>query len=432
MKLLFIVPYYPHAGHPFAGIFNERTALALRELGVDIQVLVPRPYAPPPFPLLSSRWRAYAQIEPRAERNGIRVHRPAYIEIPRFGAAVWRDLGAFITLRQTVRRLHRECRFDAILSMDLFGAGGLAWRLGCDLGVPACGWATGSDMAQDFGSAGERLILRALNRLDVVFYQSRELFDVAASFLRVSPGQMDSTRHRVLARGILPPKNLPGPEKRAQIRQMLGIAPDGVLVMNIGRVVHAKGIHELLISIKIAASQDPRITCVIVGCKPGFDESQQFRKQVQADQSLSERIKFLPGCNSDEVWSFLSAADIFAFPSHQRYEGMPNSVLEAMAMGLPTVAFGIPPLVEIEAGRGGIRLVPTFDIEIFAQSLVEIAKSEELRSKIGVQAACEVQGRFLVKRNMAVAIEHLSAKMRERSHQSCAQMSLGSRKSEVI
>jgi glycosyltransferase involved in cell wall biosynthesis len=38
---------------------------------------------------------------------------------------------------------------------------------------------------------------------------------------------------------------------------------------------------------------------------------------------------------------------MFAFTSH--HEGMPNSLLEAMAMGVPAIAFAIPPVVELEA-----------------------------------------------------------------------------------
>jgi len=45
----------------------------------------------------------------------------------------------------------------------------------------------------------------------------------------------------------------------------------------------------------------------------------------------------------DVVWEYLSASDIFVFPSF--HEGMPNSLLEAAWAGLPAVAFDIPQFV---------------------------------------------------------------------------------------
>ena len=117
-------------------------------------------------------------------RDGVAIHRPAYFQIPRLGSAYWIDRGAFFWCRRKARELHRRFNFDAIISFDLLGSGGLAWRLGYDLGIPASGWATGGDVRQTPGSHLERVVSQAIERLDMVFYQSRELLQVAARLLR--------------------------------------------------------------------------------------------------------------------------------------------------------------------------------------------------------------------------------------------------------
>jgi hypothetical protein len=42
--------------------------------------------------------------------------------------------------------MHRRTRFDVIHSFDLAATGGLAWRMGRDLGIPASGWAFLGDL----------------------------------------------------------------------------------------------------------------------------------------------------------------------------------------------------------------------------------------------------------------------------------------------
>ncbi|RMF84032.1 MAG: hypothetical protein D6736_20110, partial [Nitrospinota bacterium] len=128
MRLLVVVSSYPHPGHPFSGIFNEKSVLALAQLCEAVEVLAPRPYVPPLLASLVPKWRTYTHIVAREKRNGIPVHRPAYPHVPRLGGAFWIDPGAFLWCRRVARALHRHRRFTAILSFDLAGAGGLAWR----------------------------------------------------------------------------------------------------------------------------------------------------------------------------------------------------------------------------------------------------------------------------------------------------------------
>jgi teichuronic acid biosynthesis glycosyltransferase TuaC len=411
MKLLFLAPYYPQPNYLSSGHFNERSARALSAFCDIVEVLVPRPYAPPLLSSLSPRWKTYRHISRHEIRNGISVYRPGYLQIP-WGGAFWIDPGVFFWCRRTLRKMHHRVGFDAIISFDLVGVGGLAWRLGRDLGIPAIGWAIGGDVRFPENSSYRRVLLRAINNLDLVFYQSRELFEIAAHFLGISPEMMPKGKHVVLPRGIPEPPSLPKIETRNRMRSALGIRHNQTLVLSAGNILRKKGVFELLEAISLAAARDPRICCVLLGSLPALDETSSVQKVLDRSPILKDRVKVLPACIPDKVWEHLCAADIFAFPSHE--EGMPNSLLEAMAMGIPAIAFAIRPVLEIEAGTGGLVAVPPLDSALFSEAILHLCASPDERARIGERGRARVMERFMVRKNMAEAVARLREVMRKR------------------
>jgi glycosyltransferase involved in cell wall biosynthesis len=302
--------------------------------------------------------------------------------------------------------MHSRAHFDAIISFDLIATGGLAWRIAKDLSIPASGWATGDDIRVTPCSPHGRVVIQALKRLDLVFYQSRELHGRAPDFLGIQLSQMSPNRHVVLSRGIPAPPALPKLEVRKQIRAKWRITEDVLAVLYIGRIVRDKGMFELLDAISLAIARQKHLICVLVGSTPGFDESSSVRSRIERDPALREHVTILPACPPDKVWEYLCAADIFVFPSHQ--EGMPNSLLEALAMGLPAVAFAIPPVLEIEAGRNGLFLVPPFNSNLYSEAILQLAASSDRRVQMGERGRSEIMNRFMVKKNMALAVQHLT------------------------
>jgi glycosyltransferase involved in cell wall biosynthesis len=245
-----------------------------------------------------------------------------------------------------------------------------------------------------------------------VFYQSRELLEKAAGILGSKSGQLARDRHIVLPHGIPEPPAFSREEARNRIREAWGVRNDEVLVFYLGRIVRQKGILELLEALRLAVTRDAKIKGILVGSKLGFDETSLVDKKLQEIPRLRERVLLLPACTPDSVWENLCAADIFAFPSH--HEGMPNSLLEAMAMGVPAIAFAIPPVIDLEAGRGGVSLIPPLDSSLFADEIVRLAASPAERIRISRIAKAEIMDRFMVKKNMARALVHLDRMIRTR------------------
>jgi glycosyltransferase involved in cell wall biosynthesis len=312
-----------------------------------------------------------------------------------------------------MKEMHHHAQFDAILSFDLLGGGGTAWRMGRELQIPAAGWAFGSDVRSPSTSPLGRVVARALKRLDLVFYQSHELLENAARLLGVTADRISHKRHVVLPHGIPEPPSITTQEVRRQIRSDLGINDNQLMVLSIGRIVRSKGIFELLDAFSLATAKDPRLVAVIVGSTPTFDETAAVREKIAQTPRLGQRVILLPSCNPEKVWEYLCAADIFAFTSHQ--EGMPNSLLEGMALGISAVAFAIPPVLEIDAGAGALVTVPPLDSALFSEAILRLAASPDERLRIGQKGKAQVMERFMVRKNMAKAVQHIAC-MLEQPH----------------
>jgi glycosyltransferase involved in cell wall biosynthesis len=183
------------------------------------------------------------------------------------------------------------------------------------------------------------------------------------------------------------------------------VPEDRIVVLSIGRIVRAKGVYELVSAMSAARSQYPQLVCHIVGGMPGFDDAPAVTRFI-AESGAGDRVRLFPACAPDRVWEYLCAADIFAFTSHR--EGMPNSLLEAMSMGLPVVAFGIPPVIDVAAGQEALLAVPPFDIPSLTSAIGRLATFPQERLRVGNLGRQRVAEAFSIERSMARAAEELS------------------------
>ncbi len=403
MKLLLIPASYPHSAAPWAGAPNESSALTLQALGEYLEVLVPRPYAPRPL-ALSARWRPYVLEPARHVRHGITIHRPAFPMLPRVLPALWPGTVAFLFCRPLARRLHARCAFVAILSFVLAGTGELAWRLGRDLRIPVCGWATGSDSRWGARSPIGRSVRETLRRLDLVVYQSEELKALAARLLGVPPEALPTERHIVQPRGIREPAVLPGAESRHRVRSDLGVADGQIMILYLGRIVSDKGLFELVETFARRTPDRRDLVLILVGARAGHDQAPELERRV-LELAAGDRVRILQGCEPSAVWDYLVAADIFAFPSFR--EGMPNSLLEAMWAGLPAVAFAIPAVLEISRHGDGLLTVEPYDFSRFGDALLALASDPSLRRKVGEAGRELAREHFSAKRCMRVVLASL-------------------------
>ena len=228
-----------------------------------------------------------------------------------------------------------------------------------------------------------RLFRRAAYAMaDAVFTVTQELRSYHARQAWISP-----SRIRVLPNGVDVRRLSPRPDERAGIRQNLGLPAAAFVVGTVGRMVPIKDYGSLLQAAEKLASGGVNVHVLLVGSGP---ELARHQKAVAASSLLHGRVKFL-GAVAD-IAPALNAMDVFVLPSLA--EGMSNTLLEAMAAGLPVIATrvgGNPEL--IEDGRCG-WLFPPGDVSDLAARLDRLAFDADLRSAFGQAARARAVSRF--------------------------------------
>lgn len=160
---------------------------------------------------------------------------------------------------------------------------------------------------------------------------------------------------------------------KEDLRNSLGLSKDDVIVIAMGDLILRKNYST---SIKaIAKVANKRVHFLICGEGEELSRLQALAKEL----NVENQIHFL-GFRSD-VKDLLSIADIFLFSTHQ--EGLPRSMMEAMASGLPCIASNIRGNTDlIQSGKGGY-LVDSIDVAGFAEYIQLLSDDSAKRSEMG-------------------------------------------------
>jgi len=170
-------------------------------------------------------------------------------------------------------------------------------------------------------------------------------------------------------------------------------AAEGQFIAAMGRLTSQKGFDLLLRAFASLAVARSGWSLTIIGDGP---ERANLERQIEA-LGLARRVRLVGLLRNPH--QVLRRAAAFVLPS--RYEGMPTALLEAMACGLPCVSYDCPtgPREIIQDGINGL-LVPPGDVVELAQALGRVMDNDDLRRRLGGQAANVVRD-FAVDRIIA-------------------------------
>lgn len=165
-------------------------------------------------------------------------------------------------------------------------------------------------------------------------------------------------------------------EEKKQLRNALGI-PDKKTVIYTGRLAPEKGVDFLIRSfLKVETS----IGCQLIIIAEGPEMKNVMR--LLNNCNAKESILLLQGVNV--VANYLNAADLFILPSH--FEGLSNSLLEAMACGLPVISTRVGGSIDIiEDGTNGL-LVDCNSEQQLTQAIVYVLNNFLLATNLGTHA----------------------------------------------
>lgn len=177
-----------------------------------------------------------------------------------------------------------------------------------------------------------------------------------------------------------------------EAKAALGFPTAGLLVGAVGRLSDEKGFDILIRSVHALLQSGLDVRLVIVG--EGGERANLER--LIGELGLQDRVK-LAGWQAD-VRGYFEAMDVFALSSYR--EGLPNVVLEAMALEVPVVATrvnGVPRLVQ--DGRNGF-LVNAGNVDDLTTALLALLGDAELRSRFRAAGRRTVEGRYSFRTRM--------------------------------
>ncbi len=369
MRVLFITSSYPAHHDDPRGIHIHRIARGLCREGEQVTVITPGvPFAPSQevldgvevhrTPYWFHRWQHLAAglggIEPNLQQ------RPwLLLQIPTLIAAL------------SGRALRLAQAFDVIHAHWLYPAG-VAGVIAAKLRrVPLVVTSHGGDLNLARHWRILRLLTRRISRAaDACVAVSDALCE---EFFALG---VPSTSVACIPAGVELPNALPssGGEGSATYQQFESFT--GFRLVYVGSLIPRKSVETLLEAHHELERRSHRVASAIVGAGPCKDQL----KSAVRERSL-RNVFFVEGQSPSSVPRWMSAAQVLVLPSLS--EGRPVVVMEAMALGLPTVATDIPGTRELVRDRETGFLFPTRDAKGLADHIEQLLMDERLRQEMG-------------------------------------------------
>ena len=165
-------------------------------------------------------------------------------------------------------------------------------------------------------------------------------------------------------------------DKRS-LRNKLGLK-ESITVFFVGRLVYRKGVDLLIKAWEDVVVVHPSYTLLIAG----IGEEQEKLKNLCRDLGIEGNVLFLGHINNVE--EYFKVIDLFVLPS--LLEGMPNTLLEAMACRLPVIGTKIGGVVDIIKDRGNGLIVTPGNVEELKDAILTLLENKYLSEAIAEKA----------------------------------------------
>jgi teichuronic acid biosynthesis glycosyltransferase TuaC len=366
MKVAVVAEYYPRRRDPVLGIWAHRQALAARDAGADVKVLVlERPV--PSAASLRRPWKlpgaiaGIARQPKRDELDGIEIRYVRFVAGDRNKTyATWHERAAE-PLGKALAELHDEWPFDLVHAHYALPAAGAALPFAREHRKPLVVSVHGGDVLGPLLQAPEARTAVA----EVVTSASEVLCNSRATLERVAEITRDEERLRVVYLGASAPDD-PLPKRENQT------------VATLAHVIPRKRHADVLEAVQ---GMDG-VEWLVIGDGPELPTL----RRAAAELELHERIEFAGQLGPAAALRELSSAHVMAMPSEDEAFGV--AYVEALACGVPAIGLaseGGP--AEIAARGPGMLLVPPRDPGALAQAIRTALDDGELPAQARRTAA---------------------------------------------
>jgi glycosyltransferase involved in cell wall biosynthesis len=314
---------------------------------------------------------------------------PLADELRRAGASVvnfemqgYRDLGVISRVYRYIRCHDVQGVHTHILRADLVGW--LASRLAGSHYLFATKHNLGYTAGQEKRAIRNLLYYASLYMPDVVIIVSDWLRQRLARLPGLSDGRVVTIHNAIDADYYFTP------EARDACRRELGITAEMDIIGYLGRLVPGKGLETLIEAMPTILQAHPQVRLLLVGEGPLRD----VLIDLAHDKGVAPLVTFT-GFRAD-VPRLLAALDLFVLPSLA--EGLPLSLLEAMAAGKPAVATPVGGVLELIEDEVTGLLVRPSDPAALAMAILRLLEDKGLAERVRCQARFHVVERFRLDR----------------------------------
>ncbi len=184
------------------------------------------------------------------------------------------------------------------------------------------------------------------------------------------------------------------PVDKTEVRSQLGLKADARLVAVVATLKEQKGHRYLIEALTSIVPRHPDLHVLFIG---DGDLREELQTQIKG-LNLGDQIHFLG--NRSDVPELLAASDFFVLPS--LWEGLPMSLLEAMATGLPIVATEVSGTVQVMIPNETGILVPPGDAGRLARAIEQLLSDPAQAQMMGAAARRRVEMEFSARKQADV------------------------------
>jgi len=219
---------------------------------------------------------------------------------------------------------------------------------------------------------GERLGFRARAALTI----ERLMHSLVDAFIANSEGSVEFLSRQGLSKSrfVVIPNGI---EASDWCRSDTHSADREFTIVCVANFKPAKRQHDLIEAMSFLLAHDLRVRCIFAG--DGI--TRLSAEKLVRQRRLEGVVEFLGMLTPTEIRALLHQAHVFVLPS--LWEGMPVSVMEAMAAGLPVVGSNVPGICGLVVEGVTGYLVPPRDPCLLARRIERLAKDVDLRAQMG-------------------------------------------------
>lgn len=397
MRVAVVAEFYPSRSDPVLGVWAHRQALAARDAGAEVEVLVLRRPIPPRHvlsggPANAGKALLAAVRQPLTqEHDGLKVHYVPYLSPPRWRS--YPEWGAWAAkpLALALLRLRRK-RFDLVHAHNAVPAGDAVQRALRILRIERTPYVVsihGGDVlytAHRF-ETGEKVVRRTLGGARLTLANSEGIASLArrhgareTTVVHLGT-DMPERRPRDLDAPTHSPTPTHGPRRSAH--------GGGPTLVTVGHLVARKRHADVLRALAVLAPRHPTLRYVIIGDGPERVALQGLASRL----GIAEKVEMCGQLDPKEAIARARECTLFVMPSTEEAFGV--AYVETMAAGVPAIGCrGEPGPEEIAAVGGGFVLVPPGDIERLTQRIDELLSDPQRLMEEGRRARATVAASF--------------------------------------